>query len=212
MIALKILSIFSFNVIVLALMPGPDNIFVAIQSLSYGKKHGLATVLGLVSGCLVHTLLVAFGVSALIKNNDLVYSIIIAFGAIYLLYLAYKVYNSEIQINLEESNAPKLNLMQSYKRGVIMNVLNPKVGIFFLAFFPAFLFSNSISISLQFIYLGLLFALITFIVFSTIAFMASFLKKFTAAASQLFWIKWIQIAVFILIAFYILWSHFYSYF
>jgi threonine/homoserine/homoserine lactone efflux protein len=212
MLTLKIVSIFAVNVFLLALMPGPDNIFVAIQSLSYGKKHGLATVLGLVSGCLVHTLLVAFGVSALIKNSEFIYSMIIVFGATYLFYLAYKVYGSEIQIDLNQSNAPKLSLIQSYKKGVVMNVLNPKVGIFFLAFFPAFLFSNSISVSNQFIFLGLVFALITFIVFSTIALMASMLHKFSATNSQLFWIKWIQISVFILIAFYILWSHFYSYF
>jgi len=196
----------------LALMPGPDNIFVAIQSISYGKRHGIATVLGLVTGCLIHTVMVAVGLSALIKSNDHVFSLLIVLGALYLLFLAYQVYRSEPQINLSNSTAVPLGVFQSYKRGVVMNVLNPKVGIFFLAFFPGFLFSNSINVSKQFLILGVLFALITLLIFTLIAFFASYIKRFAHAAAPLFWIKWIQIGVFILLALYILWSHFYSYF
>jgi len=196
----------------LALMPGPDNIFVAIQSISYGKRHGIATVLGLVTGCLIHTVMVAVGLSALIKSNDHVFSLLIVLGALYLLFLAYQVYRSKPQINLSNSTAVPLGVFQSYKRGVVMNVLNPKVGIFFLAFFPGFLFSNSINVSKQFLILGVLFALITLFIFTLITFFASYLKRFAHAAAPLFWIKWIQIGVFILLALYILWSHFYSYF
>ena len=78
----------------LALTPGPDNIYVLMQSIVNGRKYGIATVLGLMTGCLIHTSVVAFGASVLLKQNPTLFFIIKLFGAIYLLYLAYKVFKS----------------------------------------------------------------------------------------------------------------------
>ncbi len=82
----------------LALAPGPDNFFVLTFSAKYGKTLGFYTVLGLISGCFIHTTFVAFGVSALIVSNPFLVSVLKYIGAIYLLFVAIKVYNSENEI------------------------------------------------------------------------------------------------------------------
>ena len=134
--------IFSFAIatFILAISPGPDNIFVLTQSVVNGKKFGLATVLGLMSGCLLHTSLVAFGVSAIIEENETVFLMIKLFGASYLLFLAFKVYKANTNIVLSDAVKKNRTVFQMYKKGLLMNVLNPKVTTFFIAFFPQFLF------------------------------------------------------------------------
>ena len=126
---------FAFATSLLAISPGPDNIFVLTQSIVNGKKFGLATVFGLISGCLVHTTLLAFGISAVIKESENLFTGIKVLGAIYLIFLAYKVYKSDATITFSEENVSKKTTRQLFKEGFIMNVLNPKVSIFFLAFF-----------------------------------------------------------------------------
>ena len=127
----------------LAIFPGPDNIFVLTQSLVNGKKYGLATISGLITGCLVHTTLLAFGVSALIKANDNLFLVIKFFGTAYLFYLAFKVYKSDANLVVSRKSAPKKSLFSLFKQGFIMNVLNPKVALFFLGFFGDFAFNVS---------------------------------------------------------------------
>ncbi|MFD2823968.1 LysE family translocator [Lacinutrix iliipiscaria] len=191
----------------LACSPGPDNIYVLMQSITNGKQYGLATVAGLISGCIVHTTLVAFGVSAIIKENDTLYFAIKLFGALYLFYLAYKVYKSDASIRMTNTNAPKKSLVQLYKQGFIMNVLNPKVSIFFLAFFPGFLFSDTLSTVVQFYVLGLLFMLVSLIIFSTIAILAGTISDYIKQNENVgVLLKWLQIIVFVGIAIFILLS------
>ena len=191
----------------LAIFPGPDNIYVLIQSITNGVKHGLATVLGLISGCIIHTSLVAFGISAIInKNENLLFSLKL-FGAGYLIYLAFTIYKSDSTISLTTNNVTKKSLFQLYKQGFIMNVLNPKVSIFFLAFFPSFLFSQTIPTTYQFFILGFIFMGVSFSVFSLLAVLAgsiaSFIKQHSKVGNTL---KWLQIMVFIGIALFILFS------
>ena len=150
----EILFSFVLATLALAFSPGPDNIFVLTQSIVNGKKYGLATVAGLISGCIVHTTLLAFGVSAIIKESESLFFSIKLFGAAYLLFLAFKVFKSDASIALSEDNVAKKTTTQLFKQGFIMNVLNPKVSIFFLAFFPGFLFSDSLSTVIQFYVLG----------------------------------------------------------
>lgn len=190
---------------ILACSPGPDNIFVLTQSIVNGKRYGLATVFGLISGCLVHTTLLAFGVSAVIKESESLFFVIKLLGAIYLLYLAYRVYKSDASIVLSNENVVKKTTLQLFKQGFIMNVLNPKVSIFFLAFFPGFLFSDSISTVLQFYILGLLFMLVSLIIFSMIALLAGAISETIKNNNKIgFYLKWTQIVVFIAIAIFIL--------
>jgi threonine/homoserine/homoserine lactone efflux protein len=186
---------------VLSLSPGPDNIYVLMQSIVNGKKYGLATVAGLISGCLVHTTLVAFGVSAIIKESDTLFFIIKLLGALYLLFLAFKVYKSSSELSLNSENVPKKSLLQLFKQGFIMNVLNPKVSIFFLAFFPGFLFSDTLSSVVQFYVLGLIFMLVSAIVFSTIAILAGSISDYIKQHNRIgLYLKWLQIIVFVGIA------------
>ena len=168
----SILLAFSVATFALALSPGPDNIFVLIQSVSNGRKFGLATVAGLMTGCLVHTTLLAFGVSVVINNSPIILVSIKVFGALYLLYLAWMVFKSDSDISLKNEVAKNRSLLDLFRKGFIMNVLNPKVTIFFLAFFPGFLFSEEINTIAQFYILGMLFILVSSVVFGGIAILA----------------------------------------
>ena len=200
-----ILISFIIATTVLAISPGPDNIFVLVQSITNGKIYGIATVCGLIAGCIVHTTLLAFGVSALIAATESIFFIIKLFGALYLVYLAYKVFKSDSQLLLEADNVTKKSLKDLFIQGFFMNVLNPKVTIFFLAFFPGFLFSETMSTVWQFYILGGLFMLVSFIIFSLIALLAGQIKTYTLKHKNSgFVLKWLQIVVFIGIAIFIL--------
>lgn len=192
----------------LAIAPGPDNIYVLMQSITYGKKYGMATVAGLISGCLIHTTLLAFGVSAIIKENDAIFFTIKLMGALYLFYLAYKVFKSAPEIQLGEAHIAKKGLGQLFKKGFIMNVLNPKVTIFFLAFFPGFLFSKNLSTVVQFYVLGLLFMSVSFVIFGLIAILSGSISNYLTKHSGVGrFLKWLQIIVFVGIGVYILFSN-----
>jgi len=189
----------------LTISPGPDNVYVLIQSITNGVKYGIATVLGLISGCLVHTSLVTFGVSALINENEMIFLSLKIFGASYLIYLAYKVFKSDSELSLSSQKAIKKSTFQLFKQGFIMNVLNPKVSIFFLAFFLGFLFNETMEPLKQFFVLGFIFMGVSLVVFSTIAVLSgaisNYLRRHSRAGSIL---KWLQITVFIGIAIFIL--------
>ena len=153
--------LFFISSLALTLMPGPDILFVINQSIE-DKKSGLLVALGLCSGLVVHTLVLALGLSAIIEQNDNVIMFFKYFGSFYLFYLA----SQEFKKDRISSERQKENF---YLRGVYMNLINPKVLIFFLAYFPNFLFSDTISISYQFIILGAIFILQALIVFSFVS-------------------------------------------
>ncbi len=202
----ELLIAFTGATLVLALSPGPDNIYVLVQSITNGKRYGIATVCGLITGCIIHTSLLAFGVSALIASNDTLFFIIKLLGALYLLYLALKVYkaNAELDFNAN-THIPKKSLKALLVQGFFMNVLNPKVTIFFLAFFPGFLFSDSLSTVIQFYVLGGVFMLVSFVVFTCIALMAGGIKSYVLKNKNSgLVLKWLQIVVFVGIAIFIL--------
>lgn len=196
---------FALATTALAISPGPDNMYVLTQSIVNGKKYGLATVYGLISGCIVHTTLLAFGVSIIIKESESLFFALKLFGAIYLIYLAYKVYKSDASIAFSEDNVAKKSTTQLFKQGFIMNVLNPKVSIFFLAFFPGFLFSDSLSTVIQFYVLGFIFMFVSLLIFSTIAILAGKISTYIKSHKNIgLYLKWTQIIVFVAIAIFIL--------
>jgi len=189
-------------------MPGPDIIYVLMLSISKGKKHGIVTALGLVSGIIVHTTLIAFGIAAIIKNSETIFLTIKILGACYLFYLAYKTYKSSASLNLATNSISDKSFLELFKQGFIMNVLNPKVVIFFLAFFPGFIVESRGNITQQIYLLGFLFMLQAFLVFTLVAFAADKLtvylrgnKKFEKQ------LHWFQIVVFIAIGIFILFSN-----
>lgn len=195
---------FSLATLALALAPGPDNIYVLTQSLTNGTKSGIATTAGLISGCIVHTTLLAFGISAIITASEEIFYGIKVLGACYLLYLAYAVYKSDAHISLNK-NVQKKSYWQLFKIGVIMNLVNPKVMIFFLAFFPGFLWDKDGNTVLQFYILGITFMVISFFVFSTVSILAGNISKYLLKNKNVgLALKWLQIVVFIGIAVFIL--------
>lgn len=189
----------------LAITPGPDNIFVLIQSMTYGKKQGMAIVCGLISGCLIHTSLVAFGLSSFIKSNTELLFGLKLLGAGYLLFLAFQVFKSTEIINTTNPTTESKSVLALFKQGFVMNVINPKVSIFFMAFFPAFLFSETLSLVLQFYTLGFLFMTTSFVIFSVLVFFSSSLASLLKSNNRFgVVLKWAQITVFLGIAILIL--------
>ena len=191
----------------LAISPGPDNIYVLVQSIVYGVKSGIATVLGLITGCLIHTSLVAFGASAIIAKSDSLYLALKIFGAVYLCYLAIEVYRSSGDLIISSTGVPKKTLKQLFKQGFIMNVLNPKVSIFFLAFFPSFMFSDSLGSVSQFFILGFIFMGVSLLIFLLLAGLAGAIALKIKKNKHIgLWLKWLQIIVFLGLAIFILFS------
>lgn len=189
----------------LALSPGPDNIYVLVQSVSNGVKYGLATVYGLISGCIIHTALVAFGAAILIRENEKLFLALRIFGAAYLLFLAYKTAKSSGNVHIAAGGTDKKTTRQLFRRGFLMNVLNPKVSLFFLALFPGFLFSDSLSPLVQFFILGGIFMATSLVIFSGIAVLSGRIAGYINHHPKAnMYLKWLQIVVFIAISGYIL--------
>lgn len=188
----------------LAISPGPDNIFVLTESIVNGKKQALITVAGLMVGCIIHTSFVAFGISEIIKKNENIFFMIRLFGACYLLYLAYKIYKADDEIVINTVTINKKPAKELFLNGFWMNVLNPKVTIFFLAFLPQFLFSTTLPSVLQFYILGFIFIITSSIVFSLITISAATISNKIKENNTIgYYLKWLQIVVFVLIAMFI---------
>lgn len=156
MLNLETILTFLAAATLLSLAPGPDNIFVLTQSAVHGKSAGIFTSMGLCTGLLVHTLAVALGVAALFQASEIAFNALKFFGAGYLLYLAWQAFRAKEE-SLSDRSGKTRNLRQLYFRGIIMNVTNPKVSIFFLAILPQFVDPARGPVFLQFLALGGLF-------------------------------------------------------
>lgn len=152
----------------LTFLPGPDILFVLTQSISQGKVAGIATATGLCTGILIHTSAAALGISALIYKSALAFEIVKYAGAAYLLYLAGQALRESEEI-ISSVPVRETNVLALYRRGIFMNVLNPKVALFFLAFLPQFVNLESGSVPMQMIFLGIVFLIQAWIIFSVIS-------------------------------------------
>jgi threonine/homoserine/homoserine lactone efflux protein len=171
---IQILISFIIASVALTLMPGPDIIFVLTESITKGAKHGIGIALGLVTGLLLHTLAASVGLSIIIKESTVSFTIIKTLGAFYLFYLAYKSFKEKPFSSTEDNHKDgSFSLKKLFLKGLFMNILNPKVSLFFIAFFPKFLFSMQLSISQQFSTLGIIFMIQAFLVFSLVSLFAS---------------------------------------
>ncbi|MDG1869177.1 MAG: LysE family translocator [Candidatus Thioglobus sp.] len=160
--------------VVLSLVPGPDNIFVMSHSALKGWRIGFYTTLGLCTGLIGHTVLVAIGVSVIFQTSAIAFNGLKIIGAFYLLYLALlSVQNKELNLGGTDKDSTNRSY---YFTGVVMNLTNPKVALFFLVFLPQFVNSSNDNVSIQIFLLGLLFILSALCVFTSIAYLASFLE------------------------------------
>ena len=165
--------------ILLTIAPGPDILYLLTKSLASGAKCGIMLAAGLSSGIVFHTFLVMAGVAAIIQSSLLAMTALKFFGAAYLLFLATKSFQAAKrggQISMAKSD-DEISAISIYRRGVLMNVLNPKVLLFFLAFLPQFVNLSEENASLQIIFLGVTFAAQAFIIFSLVAVGAGKVRK-----------------------------------
>ena len=162
--------------VILSLVPGPDNLFVISHSALKGWRIGFYTTLGLCTGLIGHTVLVAIGVSVIFQTSAIAFNGLKVVGACYLLYLAWlSVQNKELNLGGTDTNSSNRSY---YLTGVIMNLTNPKVALFFLVFLPQFVNTSNDNVTIQIFLLGLLFILSALCVFTSIAYLASFLENF----------------------------------
>jgi len=155
----------------LALAPGPDILFVLTQSMTKGSRSGIVIALGLCSGLVFHTTAVALGVAVIFQTSMLAFTILKCVGAGYLLYLAFMAFKDASRSKLDADKSP-LSLKALYRRGIFMNITNPKVSIFFLAFLPQFTNPEQDNVTAQIFTLGALFMLCAFVVFTLVSLLA----------------------------------------
>ena len=151
--------------VALGLAPGPDNLFVLAQSSQHGTRAGLLVTLGLCTGLIFHTLLVAFGVAVIFQTSELAFTALKLMGAGYLTYLALQSFRAGQVADTKDA----LDIGRLYRRGIIMNITNPKVAIFFLAFLPQFIQPELGNVTVQTLILGALFIIATMVVFGGVA-------------------------------------------
>lgn len=161
--------------VLLGLSPGPDNVFVLLQSAQRGARAGMAVVAGLCAGLVVHTAAVALGLAALFASSAMAFTALKYCGAAYLVYLAWQAWRAPVTLIAAPSERQPAAPMDAHAlwrmagRGMLMNLSNPKVLIFFLAFLPQFADPARGSLALQIMALGCVFMFAAFLVFGVIA-------------------------------------------
>ena len=160
----------------LIIAPGPDLLFLLAQGIQRGRSAGLATAFGLASGNLAHTLGAALGVSIIFRTSALAFALLKFAGVLYLLYLAWRALRDGGAAPGESPSVPERSLGALFRRGVLMNVLNPKVALFFLAFLPQFAHPEKGPVGLQMLLLGGVFTLLVVIVFGVAGWFAGSLR------------------------------------
>ena len=146
--------VFAFTGLLLNLTPGNDMIYVASRSAGQGIKAGIVSAFGIMAGCFVHILAAVVGLSAIISKSALAFDIIKWLGALYLVYLGIRSLVNKKQ-SMEITKVDRLlSYTNIFWQGVITNVLNPKVALFFLAFLPQFIVANSTWMHVEILFLG----------------------------------------------------------
>ena len=153
---LPVLAAFSFAVLLLAITPGPDMTLWMSRTIRDGRAVGLMTLLGTNLGIAVHTLLVAFGVSALIVASPVAFLVLKTGGAGYLLWLAIQAVRNRSVLSVKASGKSDASMGKAFLNGLWVNLLNPKVIIFFMTFLPQFVSVNDPHVTGKLIFLGVL--------------------------------------------------------
>jgi threonine/homoserine/homoserine lactone efflux protein len=142
-----------------------------MHSALYGAKSGVLVTLGLCTGLIVHTTAVALGIAAIVQASIVAFTVLKIAGALYLLYLAWQAFTASA-VRLQNHSSTLRSSSALYRRGIIMNITNPKVSIFFLAFLPQFASPESGALAPQIFLLGAIFIGIALVIFSAIAVLA----------------------------------------
>jgi threonine/homoserine/homoserine lactone efflux protein len=153
------LGVFAVAAILLLLTPGPAVLYIVARSVEQGRIAGLASVCGITTGTLFHVLAAALGLSALLASSALAFAIVKYAGAGYLIYIGVRRILNRAEAPAEQAHLPRRSLGRLYRDGVVVNLLNPKTALFFLAFLPQFVDPSRGAVAFQIAFLGLLFAL-----------------------------------------------------
>lgn len=167
----------------ITIAPGPDNLFVLTQGIARGRQAAIVTALGMCSGVSVHTLAAAFGISAIFATSAIAFAVVKFAGAAYLLYLAWLTVRHSAAVRLGAADARPAAAL--FRRGFIMNVLNPKVALFFLAFLPQFVDPQRGSVPLQMLLLGGIFMLQAVVIFSLIGYFSGTIGRMLLARPRI---------------------------
>jgi len=194
-----ILFLFIITSISLTLSPGPDILYVLSQSLSNGFKSGFFVSLGLVSGLFFHTAFISLGFGFLISEYPDIFKFIKYFGAFYLIFIGINLILNRNKI--KEIKKTQNSLLKNYSTGLIMNLINPKVSLFFLSIFPLFLFDEILNVKIQFLILGIIFIIQSIFVFSLVSLFSSFVGKNIFSIKRNVFFNYFQSTILFLIAF-----------
>lgn len=141
----------------LILAPGPDMLYVITRGVTQGRKAGVLSAVGVICGILIHTSAAAFGLTLILQTSAIAFLIVKYLGAIYLVYLGIKAWREKSTFSVQTSSS-SLSFRKIFWQGVLSNVLNPKISIFFLAFLPQFVDKGGSHVTMQMVILGLTFA------------------------------------------------------
>ncbi|HEY4650887.1 MAG TPA: LysE family translocator [Pontibacter sp.] len=182
---------FIVTAIIFVITPGIDTVFVINKSITQGRKAGIYSTLGVNAGVLVHTLFAALGLSLIVAKSALAFSVIKYLGAAYLVYLGVSKMRSKATAIQTPTGETVMNSnRQNFMSGLITDVLNPKIALFFLAFFPQFINPDMINSPTPFIVLGVTYALLGVLWFMILTLFASlFSEKLAANARANEWLN-----------------------
>jgi threonine/homoserine/homoserine lactone efflux protein len=192
------LVLFVIAGLLLNITPGPDMIYIGSRTAAQGFRAGLAAILGINSGCLVHTLAAAIGLSAILQTSAQAFTVVKWIGAAYLFYVGISMLRERSTVgnvaNTANTDGASALSPATPKRifwqGFLTNVLNPKVALFFLAFLPQFISANSTQKPLAFLFLGCLFIFnATFVVVAFAWLVAHASKRVSASSAATTWLN-----------------------
>ena len=160
MFGIENFSLFIISGILLNLTPGVDTFYIIGRSVSQGRMAGIISVFGVITGVFIHTIAVAFGLSAILATSSIAFTIIKYLGAFYLIYLGIQAFRKKNEVQYVLGNTKYTEKKwKIYKQGVLSNTLNPKIALFFLSFLPQFVDPLQNYGVLPFILLGITFAI-----------------------------------------------------
>ncbi|MED1437256.1 LysE family translocator [Aeribacillus composti] len=167
-------GIYLLMAIFMNLTPGTDTMYIISRSISQGRKAGIYSVLGISTGSFIHTLLAAFGLSIILAKSIVLFTAIKIMGAVYLVYLGIKMLFQHSSLSFEASALQHLEFKKIYMQGVITNVTNPKVALFFISFLPQFIMTDNPYGPIPFMILGISFIITGTLWCLIVAYFASF--------------------------------------
>lgn len=190
------LGLFALACLALTATPGPDMLLIASRSLSQGRGSGFATLAGIQLGTYCHALAAAFGLSQLFVAVPVAYEIVRYAGALYLLYLAWKMFRAPAASFDPDSGAARYPIRRVFFQGLLTNLLNPKMALFVLALFPQFVTPEAGAVAIQILVLATVLNAVGLVVNGVVIVAVSQLRSFSRRARPSRWPNYLLGTVF----------------